>query len=100
MSDRFYIPLTSDQEKTVRNRASKRIGEYWKRSSEEFFENLIGLDERTGRERIAFYRSTSQPFWDRLSETRPDRARILGRDWMILRRKYPLPPMLQVPIGP
>ena len=95
--ERFYIPLSPAEESAVRERVSKRIAQHYKETSEEFMTEdiriALGLPE--GRERLAFYRTTNQAWWNTIAQVNPNRARFLANDWRSLRRRYgPPPPML------
>lgn len=86
---RFYVPLTAEQNRIVTRAVSTRITEHWKAASEDFLDNPLFLNEPSGRERLAFYRSTTYEWWAQLAAIRPDRARFRFHDWRALRRKYP-----------
>jgi hypothetical protein len=55
---------------------------------------MPGLDEVSGRERLAFYRSKDQAWWDQLAAVYPNSAWQHALDFIQLSRRYGPPRMV------
>jgi len=96
---RYYWPMTDAQRQKVNARAGKRLAERFKAAYEGFPELMPFIDERSGRERLAFYRSTDQEWWDNLIAADWQQAHTRLLDWAALSRRYGPPVMLPQPVS-
>jgi len=96
---RYYWPLTNEQRQEVNKRAAKRLNERFMSRYAGFPELMPLIDKRTGRERLAFYRTTDQAWWDNLMMENSWEAEIRLHDWDALQRRYGPPVMLPQPVS-
>lgn len=75
--------------KEVSDKVAKRLAEHVKATFDYYLEHMPGLTGLSGRERLAFYRSTDQAYWDTLANVNLYEAVNRMKDWQALNRRYP-----------
>ena len=88
MTARYRWPLSPQQDRDVRVRVSKRLLERHNRNWDARDEEWPILERPSGREELAFYRSSDLAWWEQLAETYPDEARRRVRTWAALTKRY------------
>ena len=79
--------MTPEVFQEVSDNVAKRLAKHGKDMDAYLLEHMPGLEKKSGREKLAFYRTTDQPYWDRLASVNLARAVSNMREWAALSRK-------------
>ena len=83
-----YWPLTPEEDRRVRAEVIDPLVERSKTNFNELLTGLPGRENVTGREQLAFYRSTDEAYWAGLMGSYPQLAAASLRDWARLSHLY------------
>mgnify|MGYP001613215709 CR=1 FL=1 len=79
--------MTPEVFQEVSDSVAKRLAKHVKDVDSYLLEHMPGLEKKSGREKLAFYRSTDQMYWDRLAMVNLARAVSNMLEWAALTRK-------------
>ena len=85
----FLFPMTGEDFKEISEKLGKRISKEMKELGDYLLDHMPGLDQKSGREKLAFYRTTDAAYWERLTAINRDRAKSNLLEWGALSRRYP-----------
>lgn len=84
---KFIYPMTPEEFETVSDAVVEQLTEHVRQAFDYYVDNFPGITKRSGAQRLAFYRSTDQAYWDRLAATNPMWAKHNLMDWIALTRR-------------
>lgn len=76
--------MTPEEFEEVSDNVAKRLSDDAREADDYFLEHMPGLTRKSGPERLAFYRSQPEEYWQQLTATNPRQAKLRMRDWMAL----------------
>ena len=87
----YLYPMTEEAMKEVGQNVADRISAYVKESQAYLFEHMPFVEDKSGREKLAFYRTTDAAYWENLARTNRDYAKAKILEWAALVRRYGQP---------
>ena len=80
----FMYPMDSATNKEISDAAVARAVKHLDDMFDYYLKHTPGLTQKSGRERLAFYRTTDQAYWDQLAQVNLSRAKHNMMDWAAL----------------
>ena len=84
----MLYPMSPKTFTEVSDKVAKRLAEHVTDVDKFYIEYMPGLTKKSGREKLAFYRTTDTDYWSRLAEVNLARAGSNMREWASLQRKF------------
>ena len=84
----MLYPMSPKVFQEVSDKVAKRLAEHVTDVDKFYVEYMPGLTKKSGREKLAFYRTTDEAYWERLSSINMARAKANLAEWSTLVRRY------------
>ena len=83
----FLYPVENKVLKEISDDVAKRLSDFVTESQEYLMEHMPLLDPKSGREKLAFFRTTDPLYWENLVRTNPAWAKSKIMEWASLVRR-------------